>query len=228
MADSPLRNRPLLLGHRGARSRKSLKENSLPSFDQALADGCDGFEFDVRLTADDVSVVCHDPQCHGIKIAGASVKQLQDLPRLQEVLIRYEDRAFLDIELKVPGLEKITIALLRKHPPQRGLVLSSFLPEVLEAVRGEDASLPLGLICEKQAELGAWAKLPVKYVIPHHKLVEPALIEELKSADKKILTWTVNAAADMRRFARLGVDGIISDDTSLLCRTLGSLATDAG
>jgi glycerophosphoryl diester phosphodiesterase len=47
------------------------------------------------------------------------------------------------------------------------------------------------------------------------------LIGRLKSAGKKILVWTVNAPAEMRRFADCGVDGIISDDTSLLCRTLG-------
>ena len=44
--------RPLLLGHRGARAEKSISENTLASFDLALAQGCDGFEFDVRLAAD--------------------------------------------------------------------------------------------------------------------------------------------------------------------------------
>jgi len=48
------------------------------------------------------------------------------------------------------------------------------------------------------------------------------LIRKIKGAGKKILVWTVNAPADMRRFADLGVDGIISDDTSLLCRTIGA------
>jgi glycerophosphoryl diester phosphodiesterase len=59
-------------------------------------------------------------------------------------------------------------------------------------------------------------------VIPHHALVDAELIRKIKGAGKKILVWTVNAPADMRRFADLGVDGIISDDTSLLCRTIGA------
>src|SRR5579862_4241138 len=98
---------PLLLGHRGARAMKTIPENTLASFDQALADGCDGFEFDVRLTADGQPVVCHDPRSGTIEIARTTAAQLSALPRLQDVLARYHDRAFLDIELKVAGLEKV-------------------------------------------------------------------------------------------------------------------------
>ena len=214
------RSRPLLLGHRGARALKSIPENTLASFDQALADGCAGFEFDVRLTADRIAVVCHDPQSGNIEIARSSAEQLTALPRLQDVLARYQDRAFLDIELKVSGLEAIAVALLQNYPPRRRFVVSSFLPEVLRAVHVLDASIPLGLICETKAELGSWSELPIDYVIPHYRLVDSALISEIKAADKKLLVWTVNIPADMQRFAELGVDGIISDNTSLLCHTL--------
>jgi len=39
---------------------------------------------------------------------------------------------------------------------------------------------------------------------------------------QKVVVWTVNDPADMQRFADSGVDGIISDDTGLLCRTLAA------
>jgi glycerophosphoryl diester phosphodiesterase len=214
------RSRPLLLGHRGARALKSIPENTLASFDQALADGCDGFEFDVRLTADGTPVVCHDPHTGNIEIARSSAEQLTALPQLQDVLARYQDRAFLDIELKVCGLEAIAVALLRNYPPRRGFGVSSFLPEVLRAVHALKAGTPLGLICQTKAELRSWSELPIDYVIPHYKLVDSALIREIRAADKKLLLWTVNTSADMQRFAEFGVDGIISDNTSLLCRTL--------
>ena len=214
------RSRPLLLGHRGVRALKSIPENTLASFDQALADGCDGFEFDVRLTADGTPVVCHDSQTGNIEIARSSAEQLTALPRLQEVLARYQDCAFLDIELKVCGLEAIAVALLQNYPPRRGFVVSSFLPKVLRAVRVLDAGIPLGLICETKAELGSWSELPIDYVIAHYKLVDSPLMSEIRAADKKLLVWTVNTRADMQRFAEFGVDGIISDNTSLLCRTL--------
>ncbi|MGB2838149.1 MAG: glycerophosphodiester phosphodiesterase, partial [Candidatus Sulfotelmatobacter sp.] len=196
--------RPLLLGHRGARAEKSVPENTLASFDLALAQGCDGFEFDVRLTADGHAVVCHDAIAHGLKIAESPAEKL-DLPQLCDVLARYHSTAFLDIELKVPGLEAIATGLLRTLPSARGFVISSFLPEVLRAIHELDATIPLGLICETQAELSLWQRLPVQYVIPHHKLVRKMLIDEIKAVGKKILVWTVNATVDMKRFSKWGV-----------------------
>jgi glycerophosphoryl diester phosphodiesterase len=215
-------SRPLLLGHRGARSLKSIPENTPASFDRALGEGCDGFEFDVRLTGDGSAVIYHDARAGRTQIAGASTEQLKDLPKLEQVLRRYQNRAFLDIELKVAGLEQITLALLRRHPPKRGFVVSSFLPGVLQSLHAADARLPIGLICEKRIQLSRWKELPISHVIAHSKLLNAALVRELKTAGQRVFVWTVNAAAEMRRFAELGVDGIISDKTELLCRTLGT------
>jgi glycerophosphoryl diester phosphodiesterase len=212
--------RPLLLGHRGARATKSIPENTFASFDQALTDGCDGFEFDVRLTSDGQAVVVHDPQSRGVEIARSTAPQVSWLPQMQDVLVRYQDSAFLNIELKVPGLEPMIVNLLRKHAPSRGFVVSSFLPEVLRSVRGESSVVPLGIICETKPQLSAWRHSPAEYIIPHHTLVSTKLIRELHGAGKKILVWTVNERSGMWRFEKAGVDGIISDDTKLLGETL--------
>lgn len=214
--------RPLLLGHRGTRAYRSIPENTLESFDRALADGCDGFEFDVRLTADGQALICHDPRFGGIEIVASTAARLVPLPNLKDVLVRHQERAFLDIELKVSGLEKITVELVRKYPPQRGFVVSSFLPEILLTMHGEDSVIRLGLICDTRAQLLRWKELPVEYVIPHHKLATASLVSELKKAGKKLLVWTVNSPAHMLQLRDLGVDGIISDDTQLLFRTLSA------
>lgn len=213
-------SRPLLLGHRGARATKSIPENTFPSFDQALADGCDGFEFDVRRSADGQPVIVHDPQSRGVEVARATQQQLSWLPQMQDVLARYRDSAFLDIELKVPGLESMILNLLQKHAPSCGFVVSSFLPEILRSVRGESSSVPLGLICETKPQLSEWRQAPVEYVIPHHRLASTELIRQLRDAGKKIIIWTVNDPRGMRHFAKAGVDGMISDDTRLLGETV--------
>jgi glycerophosphoryl diester phosphodiesterase len=208
--------RPLLLGHRGARSTRSIPENTLASFDLALEHGCDGFEFDVRQTGDGRCVICHDPEIHGVEIARAEAGDLADLAVLEQVLARYQDRAFLDIEIKIPAIEKLAIQCVRTHRPQRGYVVSSFLPEVLLKLREFDAGLPLGLICETKAQLTAWDRLPVQFVIPHHTLTDINVCDAVHAAGRKLLTWTVNRREEMLRFREMGVDGIISDDTEML------------
>jgi glycerophosphoryl diester phosphodiesterase len=209
---------PLLLGHRGARAVKSIPENTIASFDRCLAEGCNGFEFDVRLTADGDAVICHDAKAGKISIAQATGREVANLPRLSNVLARYH-HAFLDIELKVPGLEKIVVKELKQYRALQ-FVVSSFLPEVLEAMYKTDPAIPLGLICEKRTQLRRWNQLPALYVIPHWTLIDRNLIYDLHAADKRVFVWTVNLAADMRRFAAWEVDGIISDRPKRLVESL--------
>ena len=180
--------------------------------------GCDGFEFDVRLTADAQAVVCHDPRSKGITLAKAKYAQCRHLASLQEVLARLSQRAFLNIELKVPGVEEQLLSALRQHPPERGCVVSSFLPEVLSELRARSETLPLGIICDRI--LPPWKDMPVNYLIPHRSLVTPGLIKSVHDSGKHLLTWTVNDKDSMVRFAIWEVDGIISDKTELLVKTL--------
>ena len=51
--------RPLVIGHRGARGL--FAENTIAGFSQAISLGVDGLELDVATTADRVVVVTHDP-----------------------------------------------------------------------------------------------------------------------------------------------------------------------
>jgi glycerophosphoryl diester phosphodiesterase len=135
---------------------------------------------------------------------------------LEQVLVRYRDRAFLDIEIKIPGIENAVVQCLRTHPPQRGYVVSSFLPEVLLKLRELDADIPLGLICETRVQLAAWDRLPVQFVIPHFTLTDVNVCNAVHAAGRKIFTWTVNRQHEVVRFKEMGVDGIISDDTGML------------
>ncbi len=227
-------SQPLLLGHRGA--RLCAPENTFAAFDQALAHGCDGFELDVRRTSDGRAFICHDARFCGRKIATASYSDLtrhrqtrtakrgapplspESFPCIEDVLQRYAAQAFLDIELKDSGLESAITVALRAHPPHRGYVVSSFLPEVIATVRRQDAGIPLGFICDRPLDLQKWAVLPVGYVMPHRSLVSRRLIEELHAAGKQVFVWTVNQQRTMLRLADWGADAIISDDTERLCR----------
>ena len=213
-------NPPLLLGHRGARVSKAVPENTFASFDLALEHGCDGFEFDVRLTACGTAVVCHDPKVGKIAVARARAGQLSKLPQMKGVLQRYGQRAFLDIELKVKDLESKVLAALGEYPPERGYVVSSFIPDVVMYLEARNAAASIGIICETPAQLAQWPKLPVDYVIVHQSLVDWKLVQDVQNARLKVFVWTVNDRETMVRLANWGVDGIVSDDTELLVHTL--------
>jgi len=211
---------PLLLGHRGVRASTGVPQNTCASFDLALEHGCDGFEFDVRLAACGTAVVCHDPKVGKLAIARTQARQLPRLPRLNDVIERYGQRAFLNIELKVKDLESKVLTALSGFPPIQGYVVSSFIPDVVMELEARSSSVSIGIICETLAQLARWRELPVDYVIPHQSLVNRALVEEVQDAGRRVLVWTVNDKEDMLRLAELGVDGIISDDTELLVDTL--------
>jgi len=215
----------LLLGHRGSRCSPSVPENSFAAFDLELQHGCDGFEFDVRVTRDGVAVVCHDPAFKRLAISRSDASRLPDVPTLEAVLARYRRRAFLDIELKVSGADTQLRRLLYRHPPKRGFVVSSFLPKVLLELRRLDARVPLGLICENPRQLQRWQDLPINAVIAHHSLVTRRLLKDVHEARKSLYVWTVNRKSAMVRLAEMGVDGIISDRTDVLAQTFASRAS---
>ena len=85
---------PLLLGHRGARASRHIPENTLASFELCLQHGCDGFEFDVRLSGDGQAVICHDADVGGMEIATTAAESLR-LPTLEDVLRQFADGRFL-------------------------------------------------------------------------------------------------------------------------------------
>jgi glycerophosphoryl diester phosphodiesterase len=214
----------LLLGHRGA--LRFTKENTLPSFETALAHGCDGFECDVRLTIDRHAAVFHDPAIRGLIVSDATLEEIRDaagyhVPSLREVWTTFAQRCFLNVELKVPGLEEHVLALYSAEMPKQGLLVSSFVPEVIESIHRAAPQMPLGYICTAPEKLDRWHDLPIQTVVLHYSLFSPELVEVLRAAGKKIFAWTVNAESEMLRLAEMKIDGIISDDTQHLCRVLG-------
>jgi len=210
---------PLLLGHRGARAFRQIPENTLASFELCLQHGCEGFEFDVRLSADGQAVICHDATISGSEIAKTHADSLS-LPTLQDVLQLFANRAFLDIELKVAGVERQTLAELHQHPPQKGYVVSSFLPDVLTVIHELAPAIPLGFLCETQSQLRGWQEMAVEWVIPRFDLADRKLVDLVHAEEKKIMLWTVNSAECMREFVAWTADAIVSDETELLVRSL--------
>lgn len=224
---------PLLLGHRGLRAsraqlltkhfRKLPPENSIAAFDLALEQGAHGFEFDVRMTSDGQAVVCHDPLIEHMRVANCTFADLHrvlpHLVSLKEILARYGERAFLDIELKVAGLEGLTLELVHQHCTPDMFVISSFIPEVITTVARLDSQVALGHIFNLAENANIWRELPVSYIFPSQPLASEHLIEQAIKAGKRVVPWTVNSSRQMRHFINCGVSGLITDDPAILVRT---------
>jgi len=261
----------LLLGHRGCRGE--FTENTFAAFDHAIGCGCDGFELDVRLSADAIPVVWHDARVRGSSIARHTFGSLRerccgptasclsnplkptaglngppgqmqvdvghqptqakprlewatrprvprreaiDLRQLEEVLARYAQVGWMDIELKVRGAEAQVVELLRRYRPARGFAVSSFRRAVLLELRRIDPSLPLAFIFDRMPREKTWRELPIQFVKPSARLVTPARVRQFHAAGMKVLTWTVNRPTAMCRLSEAGVDGMIGDDPAAL------------
>ncbi|MFO0982536.1 MAG: glycerophosphodiester phosphodiesterase [Planctomycetota bacterium] len=107
----------LIVGHRGAPVERL--ENTLPSFERALALGCQGLELDVQLTRDQQVVVMHDADLARIT-SGRDRRQLQDLTlaELEQVALCCEVRpphgAAVTLEGRPPRLSQV-LALAAAH-----------------------------------------------------------------------------------------------------------------
>jgi glycerophosphoryl diester phosphodiesterase len=147
-----------IIGHRGARNIWA--ENSLSGFRNVCALGVDAVELDVHLSSDGVIMVIHDPLLerttdHKGPVAHLSRAALakvtlddtlgETIPTLPEVLDVFGPTGIeLEIEMKMdaygnpyPGLLDKVIALVEARKMASRVVLTCFVPEVIEEIRAK-------------------------------------------------------------------------------------------
>src|SRR6188472_1752478 len=93
-----------VIGHRGSPTHEP--ENTLPSFERALADGANGLELDLCVTADEQVVVWHDADPDESR---ARFRQLG-----LEPAVRYRPRVPSQARFRRP-VHELTLAELRTH-----------------------------------------------------------------------------------------------------------------
>lgn len=94
-----------VIGHRGAAGKEV--ENTLPSFERALADGANALELDLSLTKDGVVVLWHDWDPDSLVALGRQHGQESDVAFKPDVPDTGED-------LRRP-VDELTLAELREH-----------------------------------------------------------------------------------------------------------------
>jgi glycerophosphoryl diester phosphodiesterase len=214
----------LRLAHRGDWRRAP--ENSLAAFQAALAvPGCDGLEFDVRLSRDDVAVCCHDDtltRVQGLdrRVADLTADELETLGvvRLETVLAEVPRRAFLDIELKVvPTRSAFETLVGGRGPGLERAVVSSFDPAALARIAGWAPTWPLWLNTRTAdaATVGQAVDHGCRGISVEWHALDPAAIARCGEAGLEVAAWTVRHRPTYRRLARIGVAAVCVEAAAL-------------
>jgi glycerophosphoryl diester phosphodiesterase len=216
----------LCIGHRGACGHEP--ENTLRSVRRALELGAHGIEIDVRLVHGEL-LVMHDARLERTTngrgyLARKPLAYLRTLdagrgeriPTLREVIETVNRRAFLNIELKGARAAQPVSALIHEFVHARGwhyedFLVSSFMRGELRAIR--DPRIPIGLLLTRPTRLYALSARRVRActVNPAARYVTARFVADAHRRGLRVLPYTVNAAAEISRLRKLGVDGVFTD-----------------
>jgi glycerophosphoryl diester phosphodiesterase len=216
-----------IIAHRGWSEK--YPENTHAAFAAALTTGCQGLEFDVRLSVDGVVVVTHDADLSRfggtrLPVSQQTLAQLRavyPLPTLAEVLDRYRQVELL-IELKPHGGALWTARLLAaicrqiRLPEVRERVqLLCFNSGVLRAAQAAAPRLRLVRNCTDLpvSRAKAWisAHAFCHAIDPLWSAWNPSLVAHARAQGLRTYAYTVNRVPELRRLAQLGVDAVISN-----------------
>jgi len=236
----------LIIAHRGAPNHAP--ENTLAAFDKALELGFTHVELDAQLTADGVAVVFHDSTLERTTdgsgpLAGHTLAELKRLdaggwfdgafsgepmPTLEEVLLRYRDRAYLHLELKSeePQLPAIVAGLLTttgwptveqghgdEKWPDYGVTISSFHKVQLEVMRPLLPEMPLAwLVREFSLEvLDASERASFQAVCPRAGSVNEQMVKAARGRGLKVRAWGLRTTDELANLVACGVEGTTCD-----------------
>lgn len=183
-----------IIAHRGAKA--CAPQNTMHSFRRAVADGADGFETDVHLTADGIPVICHnytiDETSDGAgRIEDMTLAALREydfgawygeeykgtsIPTLDDFLAfaKESDIRVLNIEIKHPrtrGKELVqkTIDAVERYGLTDRLLISSFSVHVLRCVKRLAPHVRTGLLYPSNNPLACYPVLwPASMVLYTH------------------------------------------------------------
>lgn len=209
-------------------------ENTLRSFRHADRLGLDAIELDLHLSKDGALVVMHDATVDrttdgsGLigdltlaELRGLDAGSGERVPVFEEVVDAVS--APLQAEIKdVAAAQVLADVIVRRQLEDRVTVIS-FHAEALRETRALLPDIPIVLVtgrstptaAERAVELGAYM---VSCELRH---LDEDIVARCHAAGLKVISWTVNTAADLRRARQLGLDGVVTDQPEI-SQALGS------
>lgn len=225
-----------VIAHRGAWKALNLPQNSIASLKHAIELGCTGSEFDVRMTADNVLVVNHDPDYNGLFIEETTYSELSKHKLSNgEVLPTLRDYLLAGMENN-PGTG-LVCEIKPSKTEGRNVLMAEKVLELVDELKAEKyisyyISFSYELL-KRIIEINPNAKTQyldgskspetlrddgvsgLDYAIHIFKR-KPEWIESAKAHNLKLNAWTVNRTKDIDLFLANGFDYITTDEPELV------------
>ncbi len=225
-----------IIAHRGAWKALNLPENSIASLKHAIQLKCAGSEFDVRMTADDILVINHDPKYHGLEIEKVNYTDLlqftlsngEKIPTLEEYLITGVNKnkyTRLICEIKPSEISKergVLIAqtvysLIKRLKVQSMVDYISFDIDMLKTLISLNPKISTqylnGNLTPKELKSMGVTGLDYHYLVFKKY---PEWIAEAKQLHLVLNVWTVNKEEDIDYFLEQGFDQITTNEPELV------------
>jgi glycerophosphoryl diester phosphodiesterase len=221
------------VGHKGA--DLVAPGNTVASFEAALEHHVDMIEFDVLRVRDGRLVLAHDYEDAARREALT----------LEQGLDHFAGDAYadveLDVDLKLPGYERVVVVgLVQRGLADRALISSHYIdsldevgrlaPEIrrglsVPKVKRDYMKSPLAIPAYGVARVMR-ARLPgqarkllregrIQAVMSHWLLVSRRLVDVVHAEGGEVYVWTVDDAQRIERLRRLGVHAVITNDPRL-------------
>jgi len=233
---------PMLYAHRGC--SKLAPENTMAAFNKALELEIPGIELDVHQCKTGEVIVTHDSNLKRVTgydslIVDTDFSTIRDLdagawfgssftgekiPLFEEVLDLIANKVIIDIEIKhwdkeCGQLEQKVVDVLRKRDLLDSIMISSFNPWCLKAVKDYDPEVITALIYTEYEEFPQWLSDGAGRHICHPNLLKPnryKITEELISEEQTykgipLITWTEDDPKEVKRYVDMGMSGVITN-----------------
>lgn len=152
----------------------------------------------------------------------------EPLPTLDAVLARFGGEVLVDIELKTTprkaALAEAVVAVVRKHRLVERVMVSSFDPYLLGEVARVEPGIARGLLVGsfESADLAWHEKRALRnlllngvarpdLIMPGHDILTPEWLAWLRGQGYRVMVWTVDEPAAIRRWIEAGIDGVITN-----------------
>ncbi|HEY1023567.1 MAG TPA: glycerophosphodiester phosphodiesterase family protein [Sphingobacteriaceae bacterium] len=228
-----IRNR--VVAHRGAWKNTETTENSLTALKYAIDLGCEGSEFDVRMSADSVLFVNHDADVQGVVIektpsedlAGITLSNGESLPTLEAYiktgLNQNKTKLILEIKPTVSGKEHMltitreVVKLVRKLKAQAWVDYISFSYDACQELTRLDPYARVAYLNGDKSpqEISAGKLWGLDY---HYSVFQKnkRWIQEAKKLNLTVNAWTVNDREVMEWLLEQDVEFITTNEPEAL------------